>query len=349
MNGSIKPDIRESSLEELELFLKSQGEPVYRAKQVYDWIWKRCSRSWSEMSNISKTLRALLEEHFSFNVLTIESQVESSDGTIKFLFELHDGKQVEGVLIPSDGRTTACISSQVGCQLGCKFCATGQLGFGRNLTFYEIFDQVAIISAQSVMRFGIPLSNIVYMGMGEPLMNYEQVQLSVEKITSEHGLGMSPQRITVSSVGLPDMIRRMADDGSRFHFALSLHAARNEKRSQIIPMNKKYPLEALTEALKYYHKKLQKRITIEFILFKDFNDSLKDAADLALFCRSFPVKINLIEYNPVENSGYHAPDSVKVRAFSEFLEQKNIVVNIRKSRGSDIAAACGQLAAKQRG
>ncbi|MCX6245148.1 MAG: 23S rRNA (adenine(2503)-C(2))-methyltransferase RlmN [Bacteroidetes bacterium] len=339
-----KKDIRDLSLPEIEEFFRSTNEKPFRAKQVYEWIWKKNCRSFSEMTSLSRETRTLLEENFHFSVLQPAGESVSSDGTVKSIFKLPDGALVESVLIPADSRTTACISSQAGCALACRFCATGMLGFTRNLTFTEIFDQVVILNQQSERFHGKPLSNIVYMGMGEPLMNYEAVIRSIEKITSAKALGMSPQRITVSSVGIPKMIRKMADDNVKFHFALSLHAATNEKRDQIIPLNKKHPLQELTEALKYYHEKTGKRFTIEYILFRNFNDSLEDAKSLALFCKSFPVKINLIGYNPVENSGFGQSDPEKVRTFKEFLESRNMIVNTRKSRGKDIDAACGQLA-----
>jgi 23S rRNA (adenine2503-C2)-methyltransferase len=254
----------------------------------------------------------------------------------------------EGVLIPSDGRTTACISSQVGCPLNCSFCATGQLGYKRNLEFSEIYDQVVLLNKISEEVFKTALSNIVYMGMGEPLLNYGNIIQSLKKITAEEGLGISPQRITMSSVGIPEMIRKMGDDNLKIHFALSLHAADNEKRNKIIPLNKKFPIEHLTEALIYYHKKTKKRFTIEYILFDNFNDTIQDAQELARFCRSFPVKINLIEYNETNNTSFHKSRADKMIAFKEFLDKKNLVVNIRKSRGEDIAAACGQLALKEK-
>jgi 23S rRNA (adenine2503-C2)-methyltransferase len=339
-----KTDIRSLTLSEIEGFFREQNEKPFRARQVYDWIWKKTCRSFDEMTNLSRETRQKLQENFSFPVLQEDQELRDPDGTVKSTFRLSDGALIESVLIPADGRTTACISSQAGCALACRFCATGMLGFSRNLTFTEIFDQVVLLNRQSEKQQGKPLSNIVYMGMGEPLMNYSEVMKSVEMITSEASLGMSPQRITVSSVGIPAMIRKMGDDKARFHFALSLHAATDAKREQIIPMNKKYPLKELTEALKYYHAKTGKRFTIEYILFRDFNDSLEDARDLALFCKSFPVKINLIGYNPVEKSGFEQSTSEKTRAFREFLENKNMVVNVRKSRGTGIAAACGQLA-----
>lgn len=339
-----KPDIRSLSLAEIEIFFREKNEKPFRAKQVYDWIWKKTCRSFEEMTNLSKENRNLLDAHFSFPVIQPENELRDPDGTVKSTFRMHDQALVESVFIPSDNRTTACISSQAGCALACRFCATGMLGFNRNLKFTEIFDQVVLLNRQSEKYSGKPLSNIVYMGMGEPLMNYVEVMRSIDKITSEESLGMSPQRITVSSVGIPAMIRKMGDDKVRFHFALSLHAATNAKRDQLIPINKKYPLQELTESLKYYHAKTGKRFTIEYILFKDFNDSLEDAKDLAVFCKSFPVKINLIAYNPVENSGFLQSTSEKTRAFREFLENKNMVINVRKSMGRSIEAACGQLA-----
>ncbi|TRZ75983.1 MAG: 23S rRNA (adenine(2503)-C(2))-methyltransferase RlmN [Bacteroidetes bacterium] len=339
-----KADIRSLSLAEIEKFFREKNEKPFRARQVYEWIWKKTCRSFDEMTNLSRENRQLLTAHFCFPVLQKEKELRDPDGTVKFTFRLPDNELIESVLIPADSRTTACISSQAGCALACRFCATGMLGFRKNLTFTEIFDQVVLLNRQSEKYHGKPLSNIVYMGMGEPLMNYEEVLKSIEKITSEESLGMSPQRITVSSVGIPAMIRKMADDKGRFHFALSLHAATNAKRDRIIPINKKHNLQELTEALKYYHAKTGKRVTIEYILFKDFNDSLEDAKDLAVFCKSFPVKINLIGYNPVEKSGFSQSTPEKTRAFREFLENKNMVINVRKSRGTNIDAACGQLA-----
>jgi len=346
MNGDAKTDIRSLSLAEIENFFIENKEKPFRARQVYEWLWKKGCRSFDEMTSLSKESRQFMVEQFTFPVLSVEKEFSSTDGTIKSLFRLPDDLYVEGVLIPEAYRTTACISSQVGCPLGCAFCATGFLGFKRNLSFTEILDQVMETNRQSLKYFQIPLSNIVFMGMGEPLLNYEEVKKSIEKITSADGQAMSPQRITVSSVGIPSVIRRLADDKIRFHFALSLHAANNSKRSKIIPLNKKYPIEELIESLKYFHSATKKRITIEYLLFNSFNDSSEDASDLARFCRNFPVKINLIEYNPVSGSVYKRPEPSRVNAFKEFLEKRNMVVNLRKSRGGDINAACGQLAAK---
>ncbi len=347
MSGNLNRDIRTLTLPEIESFFLENKEKKFRAKQVYEWLWKKQCLSFQEMTNLSQETRKFLADHFRFPVIRTDTEKRSADGSVKLLFRLPDDLVVEGVLIPVEDRTTACISSQVGCPLGCLFCATGILGYERHLTFTEIVDQVILLNNLSLRDQGIPLSNIVYMGMGEPLLNYDEVMKSVERITSPDALGMSPQRITVSTVGIPRMIKRMADDDVKFHVALSLHAATNLKRNQIVPLNKKYPLEDLVEALQYFHEKTGKRITIEYILFRNFNDSLADAKDLAVFCRNFPVKINLIEYNPVKGSAFEKPDPQKTAAFHDFLERKNMVVNIRKSRGKDIEAACGQLAAKK--
>jgi 23S rRNA (adenine2503-C2)-methyltransferase len=346
MSAGLKSDIRSKSVEELINYFGAIGEPAYRATQVYDWLWKKCARSFSQMTNLSKATRDLLDEHFTLNSVSIHTSQHSKDGTIKFSFKLFDGHIIEGVLIPSGTRTTACISSQVGCNLACKFCATGMLRYIRNLNFDEIFDQVAIINEYSLRDYGKPLSNIVYMGMGEPLLNYHQVLKSVEKVTGDPGLGMSPQRITISTVGIAPMIRRLGDDLIKFNLALSLHSAINEKRNQIIPYNLRNSLDDLVDAVKYFYVKTRTRITIEYIMLREFNDNMEDAKALASFCKNFPVKVNLIQYNPVENSPYQDSGKERTEAFKEYLERLNMIVNIRRSRGTDIDAACGQLANK---
>lgn len=362
MSGDLLPDIRTLNRTEIGRFFLEHNDKVFRASQVYDWLWKKACRSFDEITSLSKSTRQLLSDNFSFHTAIPENVQKSHDGTTKVGFRLYDGLMIEGVLIPADGRETACISSQVGCSLGCSFCATGRLGFTRNLTSGEIFDQVTYLSSLAAIGISEPvpetfnnvldishfttnhLSNIVYMGMGEPFLNYDAVIESIGKITSVEGLGMSPQRITVSSIGIPKMIRKMADDKPKYHFAISLHSAMDNKRDQIIPINIHHPLREIVDALKYYHLKTGKRFTIEYILFGNFNDSLADAKALALFCRSFPVKINIIEYNQVRGSGFIQADPAKTRMFIQFLESKNLVVNLRKSRGKDIEAACGQLA-----
>jgi len=344
MGTTEKPDIRDQSLDELQIFFTQNNQKSFRARQVYEWLWKKAAGSFDQMTNLSKPIREKLIENFTFHTAKPDKIIKSADGTIKILFRLFDDNLVEGVLIPSKNRMTACISSQVGCALGCKFCATGQLGFTRNLHFGEIFDQVTILMKQATENHNVPLSNIVYMGMGEPLLNYKNVLKSIEMITSVDGLGMSPQRITVSTVGLPRMIKKLADDGVKFNLALSLHFTDNIKRSAFMPVNIQNPIPQLIEALKYYISKTGDRISVEYILFNNCNDSISDARTLAEFCRNFPVKVNIIEYNMVNNTGFQKADEEKQKAFVEFLENRNMVVNIRHSRGKDIAAACGQLA-----
>ena len=344
MNGDLKPDIRDLDLAALVEFLGRNGEQAYRARQVYEWLWKKGARNFDAMTSLPARTRNILSEAYHFSAAGPGPLQVSRDGTVKTLFSMMDGATVEGVLIPSAGRTTACISSQAGCALGCTFCATGRLGLTRNLSAGEIFDQVFLLNGMSLDQWKTPLSNIVLMGMGEPLMNYREVTRAIGRMTAPDGLGISPQRITLSTVGIPKGIRQLADDGVKCYLALSLHAATDAKRNRIIPVNQRFPLAEVTDALKYYHQKTRKRFTIEYILFRNVNDSESDARDLAHFCKSFPVKINLIEYNDTGTDGFTRSDDTRTRAFSAFLEKKNLVVNIRKSRGKDISAACGQLA-----
>jgi len=343
-----KKNIRLLSFEEIKKFFLEHNEKAFRAKQVYEWIWKKHVSSFEEMRNISKAIINLLNEHFFLDKIKIFKEQKSSDGTIKVSFKLSDNEIIEGVLIPTTNRVTACISTQVGCSLSCAFCATGKIGFARNLTSIEIFDQVAILTKLSEENYGQPLSNIVYMGMGEPLLNYQNVIQSVEKITSETGMAMSPYRITISTVGISKMIKKLGDDKVKFNLALSLHAATDSKRRSIMPVNEYNSISTLIEALKYFYQKTKTRITIEYLLLHNFNDNLDDAKELCRFCRNFPVKINLIEYNEVENSGFKKSGEQKTLEFVDYLESKNLIVNLRRSRGKDIDAACGQLANKDK-
>lgn len=346
---SEKQNIRSLSLGELRNFFIEENEKPFRAKQVYEWLFKKGVGSFEEMTNLSVGTRELLENNFVFNKVTIVEKQVSSDRTIKNAFKLHDGKITEGVLIPTPKRMTACISSQVGCSLSCAFCATGKLERLRNIDADEIFDQVLLIKNQAEEHYKTPLSNIVYMGMGEPLLNYANVLKSIEYITSENGLGMSPSRITVSTAGIAKMITKLGDDEVKFNLALSLHAARDSKRSEIMPINETNSLAALSEALVYFYEKTGTRIMIEYIIFKDFNDSLEDAKDLANFCKAFPVKINIIEYNPIDDAQFEKADEEKTDKFAAFLEKTfNLIVHVRRSRGKDIDAACGQLANKNK-
>jgi len=343
-----KENIRNLSLAEIKKALETYNEKGFRAKQIYEWLWKKSASTFDEMSNLSKSLRDILNEHFYIDAIQLDDQQISSDKTIKCAFSVGEGKVVEGVLIPTTSRTTACISSQVGCSLACTFCATGKLKLMRNLTAGEIVDQVVYLKNQSENRYNTPLTNIVYMGMGEPLLNYKNVLRSCEMLTSEEGLGMSPRRITVSTAGIAKMIKQLGDDQVKFNLALSLHAANDKKRSQIMEINDSNNLETLAEALKYFYEKTGTRVTFEYIIFKDFNDKLEDAQELAAFAKCVPCKINIIEYNPIDDAGFQQADIENVNAFANYLEGKNLVVNIRRSRGKDIDAACGQLANKNK-
>ena len=343
---SLKKDIRKISLEEIKTFFISNGEKPFRASQVYEWLWKKSAQTFDQMTNLSQKTRDLLNEHFVINPISIHKKQVSNDGTVKSSFKLFDGHLVEGVLIPADDRMTACISSQVGCSLTCKFCATGYMERKRNLDPAEIYDQVVAIKAQAEEHFQMPLTNIVYMGMGEPLLNYANVLKSVEHITSPEGLNMSPKRITVSTAGVAKMIKKLADDGVKFNLALSLHAANDIKRNEIMPINETNSLVALKEALKYFYKNTGNKVTYEYILFDNFNDTLQDAEELYEFSKNIPCKINIIEYNPISEAGYKNTAVNKLDLFKNYLESKEVIVNVRRSRGKDIDAACGQLANK---
>lgn len=341
-----KKNIRELKLEELIDFLKNQNIPSYRAKQIHEWLWKKRAISFNEMTSLSLSLRELLEQNFCINAVKIHKAEKSSDGTIKYSLKLYDNKLVEGVLIPSKKRLTACISSQVGCSLSCTFCATGTLKLERNLNYAEIYDQIFILNEEALLNFGKPLSNIVYMGMGEPLLNYENLLKSIELVSSKTGLSMSPKRITVSTAGIAKMIKKLADDDVRFNLAISLHTSDDKKREEIMPINKSINLEELKESIKYFFEKTGTRITYEYILFKDINDSLDDAHELVKFCKSTPCKVNLIEYNSVDNIPFQKASNNKTEKFINFLNEKNVIVNLRRSKGKDINAACGQLVNK---
>ena len=323
------------------------GEPAFRAKQVYEWIWKKAARSFDAMGNIPKTTREWLSEKFSLQIVTTAEAQYSSDRTIKSSFQLHDNNLVEGVLIPTRERVTACVSSQVGCSLTCSFCATGYMDRKRNLESFEIYDQVVLIRDQAQEKYGQALTNIVYMGMGEPLLNYANVLKSIEQITSPEGLGMSPRRITVSTAGIAKMIQKLGDDQVKFNLALSLHAANDTKRNQIMPINESNTLQVLKAALLYFFEKTGNEITLEYIVFNKFNDTIEDARELYEFAKGIPCKINLIEYNPIAQSSFVNAEADAIAKFSAFLESKRMIVNIRRSRGRDIDAACGQLAGKK--
>lgn len=343
-----KKNIRELSEDELIQAILDLGEKKFRASQIIDWLWNKQVVSFDEMQNVPKGLRNQLDEHFFIDKIVLSDQQISKDKTIKCAYETFDKRVVEGVLIPTSSRTTACISSQVGCSLSCKFCATGKLKLLRNLSPGEIVDQVSSLRDMALEKYNTSLTNIVYMGMGEPLLNYRNMMSSIHWITSDKGLGMSPKRITVSTAGIAKMIKKMGDDDVKVNLALSLHAANDRKRSEIMEINDTNNLSVLTEALQYFHEKTGTRVTFEYIIFDKFNDSLEDAAELAAFARCVPCKINIIEYNPIDDGEFQRASSEKTDAFAKFLESKNLVVNVRRSRGKDIDAACGQLANKNK-
>jgi 23S rRNA (adenine2503-C2)-methyltransferase len=342
-----KVAIRNLSFDQLKVEMLAAGEPAFRAKQVYEWIWKKAARSFDAMGNIPKTTREWLSEKFSLQIVTTAEAQYSSDRTIKSSFQLHDNNLVEGVLIPTRERVTACVSSQVGCSLTCSFCATGYMDRKRNLESFEIYDQVVLIRDQAQEKYGQALTNIVYMGMGEPLLNYANVLKSIEQITSPEGLGMSPRRITVSTAGIAKMIQKLGDDQVKFNLALSLHAANDTKRNQIMPINESNTLDVLKASLLYFFEKTGNEITLEYIVFNKFNDTIEDARELYEFAKGIPCKINLIEYNPIAQSSFVNAEADAIAKFSAFLESKRMIVNIRRSRGRDIDAACGQLAGKK--
>jgi len=341
-----KKDIREVSLEQIQEFCLEHKMPKFRAKQVWEWLWKKRAVSFEEMTSLSKDMRELFSNNFAINAVKIHKAERSIDGTIKYSLQLHDKLLVEGVIIPSKNRLTACVSSQVGCSLACEFCATGTMKLDRNLSASEIYDQVFILNEEAISNFGKPLSNIVYMGMGEPLLNYKALLGSIKFITTEQGLGMSPKRITVSTSGIAKMIMKLADDDVRFNLAISLHTANNSKRDILMPLNQKIKLEELRDSVQYFYDKTGSRITYEYILFKDLNDSLEDALKLVQFAKVSPCKINLIEYNTVDDLPYEKSSKKVTENFIKFLEDKKLIVNLRRSKGKDIAAACGQLVNK---
>ncbi|MDH3709820.1 MAG: 23S rRNA (adenine(2503)-C(2))-methyltransferase RlmN [Cyclobacteriaceae bacterium] len=341
-----KIDIRTMTREQLEQYFREGGESAFRGRQVYQWLWEKSVQGFEDMSNLSLKIREQLDRDFEIRAITVDKEQFSTDKTIKSAFRLHDQHLIEGVLIPATHRMTACVSSQVGCSLSCKFCATGYMERQRNLDYPEIYDQVVHIRNQALQHYEKPLTNIVFMGMGEPLLNYQNVLQAINRITSPQGLGMAARRITVSTAGIAKMIHKLAQDEVRFNLALSLHAANDQKRSEIMPINDSNSLESLISALLEFYRVTGNHITLEYIVFNNFNDSLDDAAELLRFARQIPCKINLIEYNPINEARFTNAREDKIALFGDFLRSKGVNVNIRRSRGKDIDAACGQLANK---
>lgn len=340
-------NIRELGRKDIEAYFETIGEKKFRAAQVYEWLWQKPIQHIDGMTNLSKELRDKLKQDFTLPALTVDTTQHSADGTIKSRFRTWDGHLVEGVLIPTELRNTACVSSQIGCSLSCKFCATGYMERKRNLSFDEIYDEVVLLNQQSEKEYGKKLTNIVFMGMGEPLLNYKNVLQSIERITSADGMAMSPRRITVSTAGVAKQIRQLGDNKVKFKLALSLHAATDAKRHEIMPINDTNNIKSLVDALNYFYKQTKNEITFEYILFNNFNDSLKDADDLIKIYRQVPADlVNIIEYNPIDLARFSKPSEDKVEAFMKHLETNRVNARLRRSRGKDIDAACGQLANK---
>jgi 23S rRNA (adenine2503-C2)-methyltransferase len=342
-----KPDFRSLRREEVRAHFAAWAEPAYRADQVYDWLWSKGAQSFEEMSNLPKALRIKLTEEFEFRPQRIESVQRSADGTIKNAVRLHDGLVVESVLIPTEKRITACVSSQVGCAMGCAFCATARLKRMRNLEPDEIYDQVRAIDEQGRSEFGRPLTNIVFMGMGEPLMNYKNTIEAIDRITSPKGLGMSPKRITLSTVGLPKMIRKLADDGVKFNLAVSLHSARDEVRAKIMPVNDVAPIEELRSSLEYWYAATKRKVTFEYVVWRDVNDQPEDIRALVELAKRVPCKVNLIEYNSIGDERFRQASPEVLQDYVDALARISVLAKVRHSRGKDIDAACGQLANKK--
>lgn len=346
MEGRGKQDIRSLCKEKLAEYFAQMGQPKFRVDQVHEWLWIRAAKDFDQMTNLPLSLREKMKQDFVINHIHVDEMQRSTDGTIKNAVKLFDGNVVESVLIPTEKRITACISSQVGCSLDCAFCATARLKRMRNLNADEIYDQVAAIKQQSEEFFGRPLTNIVFMGMGEPLLNYNNVLEAIDKISSEKGLGIAPKRITLSTVGLPKMIVKLADEDVKFNLAVSLHSAINKKRSSIMPINDVSPLEELAQSLQYWYKKTRRKVTFEYVVWKGINDRPEDAEALAMFCRKVPSKVNLIEYNSIDDPRFLQADQEALQMYIDRLAQDGVVAKVRISRGKDIDAACGQLANK---
>ncbi len=341
-----KKDIRSLSLEQIKRFFLENGFKEYRGDQVYSWLWEKSAINFQQMTNLPKSIRSILEESFIVNHIKLHTIQKSEDGTIKNGIKLFDDLIIECVLIPTKKRITACISSQVGCSLNCQFCATSRLKRMRNLNPDEIYDQVALINKQSKEYYNRSITNIVFMGMGEPLMNYKNVIEAIKKITSKKGLGISAKRIVVSTSGIPKMIKKMADENVKFKLAVSLHSAVDSIRTSIMPFNEKMNLSELKLALKYWYQKTKRIITYEYVVWKGINDTIEDANALVDFCKFAPSKVNLIQYNSIDDNKFSQASKENIDLYQRILEENNINVTIRRSRGQDIDAACGQLANK---
>ncbi|MBD3170452.1 MAG: 23S rRNA (adenine(2503)-C(2))-methyltransferase RlmN [candidate division Zixibacteria bacterium] len=335
----MKKDIIGYDIKMLEDTLEELGELRFRGRQVANWMYKHGVRDFMKMVNISSTLRAKLDENLIIGKLKLADKQSDETGTEKFLWNLNDGETIESVLIPDGERLTLCISSQVGCPLDCQFCATGQIGFKRNLNSGEIVNQYLQADTSEERR----ITNIVFMGMGEPLLNYENLLTALRIFISDEAIAFGAKKITVSTSGVAPKIKKLAEEGMKTGLAFSLNAADDKLRDKLMPINRRYNLEDNLKALKHYAKLSGRRVTFEYVLIKNVNDSLDDAGKLAKMVHGIPCKINLIRYNPVDGTGFEAPDDDAVLAFRDYLYPRAPAVTLRESKGSSIAAACGQL------
>ncbi|MBK9271203.1 MAG: 23S rRNA (adenine(2503)-C(2))-methyltransferase RlmN [Saprospiraceae bacterium] len=344
MEPKPKMNILECENEFLSSLLLEQGFEKYRPAQIQDWLWVKAVRNFDQMTNLSKAQREFLKERFDIGGLQIDKIQNSLDGTIKIRFLLKDHLKIESVLIPveDDKRYTVCVSSQAGCSLTCSFCATGKMGLLRQLSVAEIFDQFIQVNTICKERYGQGLSNIVFMGMGEPLLNYKNVIGAIRRLITHQQI--SSKRITLSTAGIAKMIKKLADENLSINLALSLHAANDEKRNEIMPINSHNNLTALLDALKYYHRKTGNKISYEYIAFDHYNDSDQDAKNLVKLCSHFPVMVNIIEYNPIPGVDYIKSSENRLDQFARLVRRHGVMITVRKSRGKDIDAACGQLA-----
>ena len=339
-------DIRSISLEKLNKFVEKNNFPLYRSNQIFNWINKSSVKSFDDMTNLPKSLIDLLKENFRLNFSQISSKQISIDSTMKFAIKLYDKLVVESVLIPSGDRVTACVSSQVGCSLDCEFCATSKLSRMRNLESYEIFDQIILLNEQSIENYSLPISNIVFMGMGEPLLNYNNVINSINLITGKEGIEISNKKITLSTSGISKMIHKMADDNVKFNLAISLHSAIESTRNEIMPFSKSFPLSQLIKSLEYWYEKTKRKVTFEYLIWKGINDDFEHINALLKICKRIPSKVNLIEYNSIDDPRFSKADELWVNNYLNILKENKVSASIRRSRGKDIQAACGQLANK---
>ena len=339
-------DIRLIKPENLEQLLKKNKFSTYRSKQIQNWARKIDIKSFNQMSNLPNDLIQFLNENFKLNKSKVNTSKKSFDGTIKFAIQLYDNLIVEAVLIPSNKRITACVSSQVGCSLDCNFCATSKIKKMRNLESYEIFDQIMLLNKESINHFSSPITNIVFMGMGEPLLNYKNVIESIDQITSDFGIGISYKKITLSTSGISKMIRKMADDNVKFNLAISLHTALEKTRNEVMPFSKSFPIKELVDSLEYWYKKIKRKITFEYLIWKEINDDFEHINALVSICKRIPSKVNIIEYNDTDNSMFRNADDKWINNYVTTLKENRIPVSVRRSRGKDIDAACGQLANK---